>query len=76
MQRAAGGGVSVIRFPVERRQPVQLVDMGALIAAFGFSERWWRYRLAEGLPSHRWGGRLRFDLSEVRSWLEATYGEA
>ena len=36
------------------------------------SERWLRYRVAEGLTCHRYGRRLlRFDLAEVNEWLEA-----
>jgi predicted DNA-binding transcriptional regulator AlpA len=63
---------ALIRFPVERRQPRRLVSLGELIDAFGMSERWWRYRVAEGMPVHRFGRRaLRFDLAEVEQWMEA-----
>lgn len=54
----------------ERRQPERLVTLTELIELFGFSERFWRYRLAEGMPVHRWGARLRFKPSEVERWLE------
>jgi predicted DNA-binding transcriptional regulator AlpA len=69
-----GDDVSVLRFPVEQRQARRLLTLGELIGMFGYSERWWRYRLAEGLPSHKWGARLRFDPTEVREWLEERYG--
>jgi predicted DNA-binding transcriptional regulator AlpA len=63
---------ALIRFPVERRQPRRLVSLSELIDAYGMSERWWRYRVAEGMPAHRFGRRaLRFDLTEVEQWMEA-----
>jgi hypothetical protein len=40
---------------------------------FGYSERWWRYRISEGMPCHQWGKRLRFDPSQVEQWLEERY---
>jgi hypothetical protein len=40
------------------------------------SERWLRYRIAEGMPTHRYGSRLRFDPVEVEAWLEGRYGAA
>ncbi len=61
----------VIPFPEHRREPEQLLTMAGLIDRFGFSERWWRYRLAEGMPAHRWGGRWRFRASEIEAWMEA-----
>lgn len=64
----------VVRFPTERREARRLVDVAGLIEAFGYSERWWRYRIAEGLPCHRWGKRLRFSVTEVEQWLEERYG--
>lgn len=60
----------VIRFPVERRHPEPYVNLSELQELFGGSERWWRYRIKEGLPAHRWGKRLRFKPSEVERWLE------
>jgi hypothetical protein len=49
----------------------RLVTLGELIARYGFSERWWRYRVAEGMPVHRFGRRaLRFDPVEVERWME------
>lgn len=68
--------MSVVRFPVERRQPRQLVSIRELQDQFGMSERWFRYRIAEGLPSHRFGSRLRFDPVEVKLWIGERYGEA
>lgn len=35
----------------------------------GFSVRWVEYRVAEGMPSRRIGGRLRFQRSAVERWL-------
>lgn len=66
----------LIRFPTERRQPGRLVTLAELQERFGFSERWWRYRIAEKMPAHRWGGGLRFDPDEVKDWLEERYGTA
>jgi phage terminase Nu1 subunit (DNA packaging protein) len=34
------------------------------------STRWIDYRRAEGLPCEKWGGVVRFRLSEVESWLK------
>jgi predicted DNA-binding transcriptional regulator AlpA len=70
-----GAGATVIRFPLERRQPRRLVQLAELIELYGMSERWWRYRLAEGMPAHRFGKRaLRFDPAEVERWIEETHG--
>jgi phage terminase Nu1 subunit (DNA packaging protein) len=33
------------------------------------SIRWIDYRRCEGMPSHKWGGVVRFRLSEVEAWL-------
>jgi len=65
----------ILQFPSERRQARRLVDLAELIAELGMSERWWRYRLTEGMPSHRYGSRLRFDPSEVQAWIEQRYGK-
>jgi predicted DNA-binding transcriptional regulator AlpA len=54
----------------QRREPEPLLKMRDLIERFGFSDRWWRYRLAEGMPAHRWGGQWRFKASEVEAWME------
>lgn len=68
--------MSVVRFPLERRGPAQLVALPQLMVRFGYSERWFRYRIAEGMPCRRYGKRLRFDLAEVEHWLEGRYGAA
>lgn len=68
------GEGDVVRFPIERRRPPQLVPLAGLQAKWGYSERWFRYRLAEGMPARRWGGRLRFDVAEVEAWLNERYG--
>jgi hypothetical protein len=64
------GPASLLRFPLERTRPRRLVALSELQERFGFSTRWWRYRISEGMPSHRWGGGLRFDPDEVQRWLE------
>jgi hypothetical protein len=67
----------LLPFPSERRRARRLVPLTELQEHFGFSERWWRYRLREpGFPARKWGGRLRFDLDEVERWLEGRYGHA
>jgi hypothetical protein len=66
----SGEPANVLRFPTERTKPRRLVDLAELQERFGFSTRWWRYRIAEGLPTHRWCGGLRFDIDEVRDWLD------
>jgi predicted DNA-binding transcriptional regulator AlpA len=68
--------VGVVRFPLERRRARQLVDLPELLERFGMSERWFRYRIAEGMPAHRYGSRLRFDPVEVERWLKERYGAA
>jgi predicted DNA-binding transcriptional regulator AlpA len=69
-----GGGAVVLPFPGDRRQARRLVSLVELMDLYGYSERWWRYRLKDGLPKHPWGGRLRFDPSEVEAWMEERYG--
>lgn len=64
----------ILRFPVERTQAKRLVPLRELRDQFGYSERWWRHRLSEGLPHRAWGGQHRFDPDEVRDWLDARYG--
>ena len=61
----------IIQFPGHRRRPEPLLDLPDLMAVWGYSERWWRYRIAEGLPVVRWGGRLKFRATEVEGWMEA-----
>lgn len=60
----------IIAFPVHRRYPEPLLTLAELMKVYGFSERWWRYRIAEGLPTVRWGGRLKFRATEVEAWME------
>lgn len=33
------------------------------------SARWIAYKRKEGMPFHKWGGVVRFRLSEVEGWL-------
>ena len=63
----------VIRFPAHRREPEPMLTLLDLCDRYQFSERFWRYRVAEGMPVHRWGGGLRFKASEVESWMEARH---
>jgi predicted DNA-binding transcriptional regulator AlpA len=64
----------VIAFPAHRRAPEPLLKLGEVVEMFGFSERWWRYRLADGMPAHRWGGQWRFRASEIEAWMEDRNG--
>ena len=64
------------RFPTERRQAHRLVPLAELQERFGYSERWWRYRIKDGMPRHKWGSRLRFSPTEVEAWLDERYGDA
>lgn len=63
----------VIAFPAHRRSPEPLLTMRDLTDRYQMSERWFRYRLAEGMPARRWGGGLRFRASEVEAWIEERY---
>jgi hypothetical protein len=65
---------NVVLFPGELRHTSRLVPLSELRDHYGYSERWWRYRLAEGLPKRKWGGRVRFDPIEVERWMEERYG--
>ena len=40
-----------------------------LAQILGFSVRWVEYRLKEGMPHSRIGGRVRFQRSTVEAWL-------
>ena len=62
-----------IRLPFEWRREQRLVPISGLQALFGGSERWWRYKVAEGMPTHRFGRRLRFDPDEVLAWMHEKY---
>lgn len=69
-----GPPADVIPFPSGRRHARRLVTLTELMEAYGGSERWWRYRMAEGMPKRKWGGRVRFDPIEVEGWMEVRYG--
>jgi hypothetical protein len=71
--RAVSAPAQVIEFPTARGRPARLLTLTEVREELGYSERWWRYRLVEGLPRHKWGGGLRFNLDEVKDWLEAHY---
>ncbi len=69
----------------ERRRSARDADAVAPLAATSISEpwltkeqladrlavsrRWIDYRRTEGMPCHKWGGVVRFRLSEVEVWL-------
>jgi hypothetical protein len=57
---------------VDRTPTRRLVSLVGLQERFGFSERWWRYRIAEGMPTRKWVGGLRFDPDEVEAWLDSS----
>lgn len=57
-------------FQMPRRHPEPLLTLAQLVERYQFSERYWRYRLKEGMPAHKWGGQWRFRASEVESWME------
>ncbi len=66
----------IIAFPQHRRHPeplLTLAELRALPQLGHRSERWWRYRIAEGCPVVRWGGTLRFRASEVEDWMGERY---
>ena len=65
-----GERVRVIPFPRHRREPEALLTMRDLVERYQMSERWFRYRLAEGMPAHRWGAQWRFRASEIEVWME------
>jgi hypothetical protein len=69
-----GGGAVVLPFAGDRRQARRLVSLAELMDLYGGCERWWRYRIAEGLPRQKWGGRMRFDPRAVETWMEERYG--
>jgi hypothetical protein len=64
----------VIAFPLERTGTApaarRLVPLKELQEQFGGSTRWWRYRIAEGMPARRYCASLRFDPDEVETWLK------
>jgi len=61
----------VIPFPRYRREPEPLLTIRDLVDRYQMSERWFRYKLAEGMPAHRWGGCWRFRASEIEAWMES-----
>lgn len=42
-------------------------------AHFGYSTRWIEQQVKAGMPCQRWGGRLRFQISAVETWLKERY---
>jgi predicted DNA-binding transcriptional regulator AlpA len=58
----------VVQLPSRTLEPY--VDLAEIREQFGFSERWWRYRLTdEAFPKYRYGGHWRFRRSEVERWI-------
>lgn len=58
----------LVAFP--GRTSEELLSLRDLVEMYKFSERWFRYRIAEGMPKHRWGGQWRFKASEVEAWMD------
>jgi predicted DNA-binding transcriptional regulator AlpA len=66
---AAASAASVIPFAAPRASEMWLTKP-QLAERLLVSQRWIDYRRREGMPSHKWGGIVRFRLSEVESWLD------
>jgi len=45
------------------------LDKKGLAEHLGCGERWIEYRMAEGMPSWKIAGRIKFRVSEVEAWL-------
>jgi excisionase family DNA binding protein len=64
----------IIQFP-QRPGFERALTAKQLAEALGMSERWIAYRVAEGMPSHRYGRARRFRMSEVEEYLRRQYKE-
>ncbi len=64
-----GEPARIIQFPAHRRRPEPLLTLREIRDLYGFSDRFWRYRIAEGLPVVRWGATLKFRATEVEAWM-------
>jgi len=65
----AGRAATVVPLAAPSRSEVWLTKP-QLAERLLVSQRWIDYRRREGMPSHKWGGIVRFRLSEVESWLD------
>lgn len=61
--------MTVVRFPKESRVP-ELWTLKELCEVYQLSERYFRYRVKEGMPHKRYGNRLRFEPRDVRAWMD------
>jgi hypothetical protein len=63
----------VLPFPnrgVAAPPPRRLLTLTEIRGLYGYSERFWRYQIAAGMPTHKWaGGSHRFDATEVERWM-------
>lgn len=64
--------MTVVRLqrPTPATRPEPWLSKRDLAAHLGFSVRWIEYRVADGMPYKRIGGRLRFQLTSVEAWLD------
>jgi hypothetical protein len=62
----------VIRMPL-RPGVEPWLSKRQLAAHLNYSTRWVELRVKEGMPHERWGGHLRFRVSEVEPWLKERY---
>lgn len=66
-------GARIFNFALERQRRAGTepwLSKQQIAQHLGFSVRWVELRVAEGMPSTRMGGRLRFQISAVEDWLE------
>lgn len=68
-RRSGGGAASVVPVTAPSTSEMWLTKP-QLAERLLVSQRWIDYRRREGMPSHKWGGIVRFRLSEVESWLD------
>jgi phage terminase Nu1 subunit (DNA packaging protein) len=61
--------MEVIPFP-KRSDWEPWLTKKQLSAILGFCTRWIEYRVSDGMPVHKIGGRCMFRLSEVEEWLK------
>ena len=60
----------VIPLPV-RRHTEPMLTKQQLALHYGFTTRWVELRTREGMPSTLIGGRRRYRISEVETWLQS-----
>jgi len=55
-------------------QSAPLVRPDTIASHLGMSERWVRQQVKVGMPHHKFGAFVRFDLAAVREWIDAQRG--